>query len=233
MNALAPESTPPVPTCRAVALLVDGDNMGCDLAGRMIVAARQSLGHLAVQRVYGDARQLNGWAEAPGFRLVQAHAGKNVTDMLLTVEAMELSYGGAIDGFAIATRDRDFAPLAWSLRARGLPVLALTSGQAPPRLVAACSGHFDLSPPPAEPTDNRDEPLEPVSVSSDLLLAVGAVLRDGPLELAAFGQAMRRRGVVKPVGSKWKTLLAPLSGHVELIPAGATHRVTLVSPVPA
>lgn len=89
MNISAPAPCVPfserAASCRAVALLVDGENVPCDFAGPLIAHARKTLGPITVLRVYGDATRLNGWREAAGYRLVHAHAGKNVADMLLTV----------------------------------------------------------------------------------------------------------------------------------------------------
>lgn len=206
------------PPCRAAAVLVDGDNLPCDLAGPLITAARQALGPLAVLRVYGDSRRLNGWAEAPGFRLVHAHAGKNVTDMVLTIEAMELSYAGIIDGFAIATRDRDFAPLAWSLRARGLPVLGLSDTPAPDHLTRAFTWHVTLAPPApaaapppvvALPAPAAAPPAPASAPPPNVASALRTALASGPQSLNTFAHAMKAQGVVKSKSQNWAGFLAP------------------------
>lgn len=226
------QTTPPdIPACRAVALLIDGENLGCDLAGRLITTTRQALGPLAVQRVYGDARRLNGWAEAPGFRLIHAHAGKNVTDMLLTIEAMELAFSGRIDGIAIGSRDRDFGPLAMALRARGLPVLGLAPDMMPEPLARSFSQVMVLRPPPAPappaqaiaptpaPPPAQAAPAPPppritVAPRSETPAAAPAVPPEDTRRLAAirtilqtpkspaeFGAAMTKLGFKKPDGT--------------------------------
>jgi hypothetical protein len=64
--------------------------------------------------------------------------------MTLTVAAMELSYAGSVDGFVIATRDRDFLPLVRSLRERGFPVWGLSQAPMPDHLQAAFTNHVCL-----------------------------------------------------------------------------------------
>lgn len=163
MNQMSPKAPDlSLSRCRAVALLVDGENLSHEYAGRMITATLRHLGQIAVQRVYGDTSRLNGWQSAPGFRAIHAYAGKNVTDMMLTVEAMELSFGGHVDGFALATRDRDFAPLAWSLRARGFPVLGLLpDGTGSEHLVQALGRVARLSAPALSAPLSLPEPRPP------------------------------------------------------------------------
>lgn len=227
--------TPPpdAPACRAAALLIDGENLGCDLAGRLITAARQALGPLAVQRVYGDARRLNGWAEAPGFRLIHAHAGKNVTDMLMTIEAMELAFSGRVDGFAIASRDRDFGPLAMALRARGLPVLGLApEGMAEP-LARSFTRVMILRPTeaaPAPPPAPAAAVPPPPTISPDdtrRLAAIQAVLQT-PKTPAEFGAAMTKLGFKKPDGAnRWPSWLAAHVKGIAIAGSGPDTRITL------
>ena len=181
--------------CRALALLIDGENLPAHLAPRALTAARQ-MGPVSVFRVYGDARKLGDWHDVPGARLVHAHAGKNVTDMLMTVEAMEISQAGVIDGFALATSDRDFTPLVQSLRARGFPVLGLLGAQAPAALTDNVSFAYRLTPAatPAQPT------LERLAAS---------LLADGSLRAQEFSKAMIAAGHRIPDGSSsWKIWLA-------------------------
>lgn len=208
---------PVAPRARAVALLVDGENLPCALAPALLAAAAR-LGAVGIARVYGDARKLNGWADTPGFRLVHAHAGKNVTDILLAVEAMELACEGRIDALALATRDRDFAPLALALRTRGLPVLALTAGPAPAHLVAACTAHVALALPAPPAANPLPDPRE---------AAIRKVLAR-PLTTVEFGNAMHVAGFTKPDGaSRWATWLAEHAPYVRVTGTGADCRLSL------
>ncbi len=84
-----------------VALLVDGENVSRELAGRIVTKAL-GYGDLAIMRAYGNAANISGWDRAPRFRLIHSGKGKNATDILLAVEAVALAYNGGVDCFCIA-----------------------------------------------------------------------------------------------------------------------------------
>ena len=231
-----PDVTAVQTSCRAAALLVDGENLPSRLAERLIVGARRILGPLAVLRVYGNAALLNGWAEAPGFRLVHAHSGKNITDMLLTVEAMELSYAGRIDGFAIATSDRDFAPLAWSLRSRGFPAILLSPERASEQLRKAFTAHVKLAveretapvpTPPDTPPPPVMSPDTPPGVDPSQMVL--AVLGGKALPLKDFAAQMKIRGITKPKNTNWRKYLEPFGAPVAFQGQGPATTIRLLS----
>lgn len=198
---------PLFPACRAVALLVDGQNTAASLAGACIRHAL-TLGRPGVQRVYGDARTLGPWHEAPGFRVVHAHAGKNVTDIVLTIEAMELAVSGAVDGFALASMDRDFIPLAQALRARGLPVLGLLGPTAPEALRKAFTQTVLLAPP--VPTQQAPAPpaAQPPATTPPGLQDTARALLAQRLRPADFARQMGAAGHRIPQGSaSWRAWL--------------------------
>lgn len=201
--------SPALPRCRAVALLIDGENTPATLAEPALAQAR-ALGPVSVQCVYGDARGLGAWHEAPGFRVVHAHAGKNVTDMLLCVEAMELALTGAVDGLALATSDRDFAPLAQALRARGLPVWGLVGPKAPAAFRLACGRCLPLEPPPPE-----------IVATARRLLARAPRPSD-------FAQAMQDAGFRIPEGSaSWRAWLTRSFPDFTVTGTGQEARLSL------
>ncbi len=70
---------------------------------------------------------------------MHAGVGKNSSDVLLCIDAMELALSGGIQAFAIATSDGDFTHLAQRLRERGLHVLGLGEAKAPNCFRMACS----------------------------------------------------------------------------------------------
>ena len=202
MMDLSPLPSPmasPVPRpapCRSVALMIDGQNIAARLAPGVIRAAR-TLGPLSVSRVYGDARSLGPWHEVAGLRVVHAHAGKNVTDMLMAVEAMELSMTGQIDGFALATSDRDFTPLVQSLRQRGFPVLGLTGPDTPAMLRDSCTRTRPQPPPTAHRPDAP--PDDPARASARALLTRASYRPQD------FARAMQAAGHHLPPGhASWR-----------------------------
>lgn len=115
-----------------VALLVDGPNVfreefDVDLAD--LRAAGESLGRLAVARVYFDVRASSGLiqaAEAHGFE-VRVTSGD--VDVALAVDATELVTTDAVDTLAVASRDMDFKP-ALEVAARcGVRTVAIAPGE--------------------------------------------------------------------------------------------------------
>ncbi|PZQ97817.1 MAG: NYN domain-containing protein [Cereibacter sphaeroides] len=129
-----------------VALLIDGENISQDLAGQIIVRSSQ-LGSLVVKRVYGNVAKMPKWDAAPGFKLVHSGSGKNATDMLLTVEAMKLSYEETFDTIAIVSSDGDFSHLAHDLRERQITVVGIGRARDDNKFHKACSRYIDLGQP--------------------------------------------------------------------------------------
>ena len=115
-----------------VALLVDGPNVfrdefDVDLAD--LRAAGESLGRLAVARVYFDVRAPSGLiqaAEAHGFA-VRVTSGD--VDVALAVDATELVTDGTVDTLAIASRDMDFKPALETAARHGVRTVVLAPGE--------------------------------------------------------------------------------------------------------
>lgn len=122
-----------------VALLVDGDNLAAARAGRILNAAR-TLGSVTVRRVYADVQHLPGWTTgATGFVHRTAGGGKNASDLLLSVEAVDLFWRDGIRHFAIASSDRDLSVVTLYLAERGAVVLGIGEAKAPAAFRHACS----------------------------------------------------------------------------------------------
>lgn len=128
-----------------VAVLVDGENVSQALAGQIIIKSL-GFGQLIIKRVYGNAVILPKWDAAPGFRLMHSGTGKNATDLLLTVEAMALAYGGQADTLVIVSSDRDFTHLAEHLREKGLRVVGMGEAKAPEGFRKSCTQFIVLGP---------------------------------------------------------------------------------------
>ncbi|HKJ59487.1 MAG TPA: NYN domain-containing protein [Halobacteriales archaeon] len=115
-----------------VALLVDGPNVfrdefDVDLAD--LRDAGESLGRLAVARVYFDVRAPSGLiqaAEAHGFA-VRVTSGD--VDVALAVDATELVTDGTVDTLAIASRDMDFKPALETAARHGVRTVVLAPGE--------------------------------------------------------------------------------------------------------
>lgn len=136
---------------RNIALLIDADNASpATLDAALTILG--DLGTVNVRRVYGNWSKtaLKGWSQ-----LVHRHAlepqqqfdltkGKNATDMKMTIDAMDLLYGGHVDGFGIMSSDSDFMPLAIRIRQNGTPVYGFGSTRTPEAFREACTRFIDL-----------------------------------------------------------------------------------------
>ena len=102
----------------SVALLVDGDNFDKAHAETITKEARK-LGNLTVRRVYCNARGQHKWDNDPNFRTIHAGSGKNASDLLLAIDAIELALVDNVEAFVLASSDADFSHLAFRLRELG------------------------------------------------------------------------------------------------------------------
>ncbi|MCP1168919.1 NYN domain-containing protein [Limimaricola litoreus] len=143
---------------RRVAVLIDGDNV-VSRHSRTVLSEAEKLGRVDVARVYVDENHLSAWLRTPGFRLMHAGLGKNATDLLLCIDAMELAFAIGIEAFAIATSDRDYTHLAQRLRERGFHVLGLGESKTPDEFRQACTAFLLLN------GDERD-PASTETISS-------------------------------------------------------------------
>jgi uncharacterized LabA/DUF88 family protein len=129
-----------------LAVLIDGDNAPRDcLQGIMEELA--IYGTPNIKRAYGDwsSRNLSGWKQSlldNSVTPVQQFAytkGKNSTDSAMIIDAMDILYGGKVDGFVLVSSDSDFTGLARRLRESGLLVIGIGEQKTPSPLIAACN----------------------------------------------------------------------------------------------
>ncbi|EEW26946.1 NYN domain-containing protein [Rhodobacter ferrooxidans] len=126
-----------------VAVMIDGENLSAGLAGQIITKSL-AFGRLTIKRVYGNAIRLTQWEAAPGFRLIHSGNGKNATDLLLCIEAMELVHSGLVDTLVIASSDRDFSHLAAHLCEKGQQVIGMGEAKASDAFRKACTRFIEL-----------------------------------------------------------------------------------------
>ena len=115
-------------------------------------------GDVIIVRLFGDftANRHAEWcrlALAAGYEPIlqlNGGAGKNSTDIALTIHAMDLFHGASFEGFCLVSNDRDFVPLAMRLRSAGKHVYAICR-QADARIQKACTETFTLAPAQAPP----------------------------------------------------------------------------------
>ena len=128
------------------ALLIDADNISAKyIAG--ILDEITKYGIATYKRIYGDwtSTQANKWKnELLGYSIVPIQqfsntVGKNATDSALIIDAMDILYGGNVDGFCIVSSDSDFTRLASRLRESGMTVIGMGEDKTPQSFRSACS----------------------------------------------------------------------------------------------
>jgi len=184
-----------------IALLIDADNVSAaSLDAALTILG--DLGNVNIRRAYGNWKKpaLTGWAS-----VIHSHAiepqqqfditkRKNATDMKMTIDAMDLLYGGHVDGFGIMSSDSDFMPIAMRIRQNGLPVYGFGTERTPEAFRQACTRFIDLSALP-EDGDGDGKPV----IDLDLIKLIGeawkASKRDdkGFASLSEVGQRVANR----------------------------------------
>ncbi len=153
---------------RNIALLIDADNA----SPATIDAALTILGDLGtvnVRRIYGNWSKpgLKGWSKLMHRYALEPQQqfdltkGKNATDMKMTIDAMDLLYGGRVEGFGIMSSDSDFMPLAMRIRQNGTPVYGFGTSRTPEAFREACTRFIDLD---AMADDEEDELILPPAI---------------------------------------------------------------------
>ncbi|NWK73467.1 NYN domain-containing protein [Acinetobacter sp. SwsAc6] len=127
------------------AVLIDADNSSIQAIPSVLEEVAK-YGIASVKRVYGDwsSETLKNWRDVllpHAITPVQQFAytkGKDATDMILIIDAMDLLYAGALDGFCIVSSDSDFTPLASRIRENGLTVFGFGKKTTPEAFKKAC-----------------------------------------------------------------------------------------------
>ena len=127
------------------AVLIDADNSSINAIASVLEEVAK-YGIASVKRVYGDWSNdaLKKWRDVllpHAITPVQQFAytkGKDATDMILIIDAMDLLYAGALDGFCIVSSDSDFTPLASRIRENGLSVYGFGKKSTPEAFKKAC-----------------------------------------------------------------------------------------------
>lgn len=205
-----------------VAVLVDGDNICGRHAAQILTIAAQH-GEAAVVRAYVDAQRPSDWHEAIGYRLVHAGKGKNASDLLLALDAMELALAKNLRRFVVASSDGDFSHLAARLREYGATVIGIGEAKAPRAFRACCSDFVELDARQAVSLVPR-----PAADASDLDQKIRAVIaahskKGAGIRIAELGPKMHSQHGVRissyPERS-WRAYLAARPALYELGPRG-------------
>lgn len=146
-----------------IALLIDADNSPASKID-VILAELAKVGVTNIRRAYGNWKKdgLKGWEAVLheyAIRPVQQFdysKGKNATDMVMVIDAMDLLYTDQPEAFGIVSSDADFTPLVMHLKAKGAQVFGFGAQKTPLPFVNACSRFLYLEhlgqPEPAKAT---------------------------------------------------------------------------------
>lgn len=131
---------------RRLALLIDAENTSSRYIDA-IISELKKYGVITYQRMYGDFTNpaLGDWhKKALNHAIVPIQqprysSGKNASDIMLVIDAMDILYQDKTDGFCIVTSDSDFTRLVNRLREEGMLVIGMGKSDASKTFIAACN----------------------------------------------------------------------------------------------
>ncbi len=128
-----------------IAVLIDADHTPYSKL-EALMQEISTRGRIVLKRAYGNwkKKELKNWdKDATRLAIKMVHqpdyvAGKNATDIALSVDAMGLLYNKIYDCFVIVASDSDYTPLAIKLKESGVTVIGGGMQQSPPSFKNAC-----------------------------------------------------------------------------------------------
>jgi len=137
---------PKIKTEDNIALFIDCDNISHrsiegiinELSKYGIVNIRQAYGNWTKDNLKNWEDKLLEFAIKP-IQQFDYSKNKNATDILMTIDAIDLLHTKDIDAFAFATSDSDFTPVVMRVQAEGIKVYGFGEKKTPKPFMAACS----------------------------------------------------------------------------------------------
>jgi uncharacterized LabA/DUF88 family protein len=207
-----------------VALLIDGENISQDFADQIEEYSRLH-GIIRIQRVFGNAAKLQKWSNSPGIKFVHSGTGKNATDLLLTVEAMEFFLRRGIRTIAVASSDRDFTHLAHFVGENGGTFIGIGQANASQSFRKSCRYFHDLRPieticaPPGQaPENDNPAPKSEPRQLSEIDRQIHELIRKSGMEISILqlGTRMKETHNVLAKNSGCKNWRRYLEGSKDL-----------------
>lgn len=129
-----------------IALFIDCDNISHrsiegiinELSKYGIVNIRQAYGNWTKDNLKNWEDKLLEFAIKP-IQQFDYSKNKNATDILMTIDAIDLLHTKDIDAFAFATSDSDFTPVVMRVQNEGIKVYGFGEKKTPKPFMAACS----------------------------------------------------------------------------------------------
>ncbi len=139
------------PDTRQFAVLIDSENVSSKYADS-IFKELSVYGFGAIRRIYGNWSKTSDWGQnvLVEHAIIPIHqfaytSGKNSSDMLMVIDAMDILYSNQIDGFCLVTSDSDFTRLVMRLREAGKTVIGMGESKTPLSLTRACNKFIHLN----------------------------------------------------------------------------------------
>ncbi len=129
-----------------IALFIDCDNISHrsiegiinELSKYGVVNIRQAYGNWTKDNLKNWEDKLLEYAIKP-IQQFDYSKNKNATDILMTIDAIDLLHTKDIDAFAFATSDSDFTPVVMRVQTEGIRVYGFGEKKTPKPFMAACS----------------------------------------------------------------------------------------------
>lgn len=208
-----------ITTYNNIAVLIDADNTEL---GKMksLIDKVSTYGRITTKRVYGNWKKtsLKNWEEVIKNLAFNAQQqfdyvkGKNVTDIALVIDAMELLHTGRYDAFVIVSSDSDYTPLNIKLRETGIFVVGAGKQTSSDSFKRSCDDFInietladeqaraeDIIVPQKDEITNEEssEPISEEEMDLHRLLKDGTEVEhwldeDGFVNIASVGQYIKR-----------------------------------------
>lgn len=129
-----------------IALFIDCDNISHraiegiinELSTYGVVNIRQAYGNWTKENLKNWESKLLEFAIKP-IQQFDYSKNKNATDILMTIDAIDMLHTKRIDAFAFATSDSDFTPVVMRVQQEGIKVFGFGEKKTPEAFMAACS----------------------------------------------------------------------------------------------
>lgn len=212
-----------------IALFIDSDNIS-HRALDGIINELSKYGVVNIRQAYGNWTKdnLKNWEDKllelaiKPIQQFDYSKNKNATDILMTIDAIDLLHTKQIDAFAFATSDSDFTPVVMRVQAEGIKVYGFGEKKTPKPFMAACSqfiftenlmgNGYTKSPTPEEKVQvakrkSKDEMRQDSWLVNLLYNAVEQTMEDdGWANLADIGQYINNNSSFSPINYGYKKL---------------------------
>jgi uncharacterized protein (TIGR00288 family) len=212
-----------------IALFIDCDNISHrsikgiinELSKYGVVNIRQAYGNWTKDNLKNWEDKLLEFAIKP-IQQFDYSKNKNATDILMTIDAIDMLHTKDIDSFAFATSDSDFTPVVMRVQAEGIKVYGFGEKKTPKAFMAACSQFIFTEKLMSNHVPQGNEPEDVLQVTikktgkemradtwlvSVLRTAVEQTMdEDGWANLASIGQYINNSTSFSPINYGYKKM---------------------------